>query len=495
MDITKTIAKLIRYGELHLFLGELDSIYARNIIMSRLHVEEVYEGKIIDKEIEEMEVPDKLIEELDEYITFVDGLKKESLICEIMSLISPSPDKVVSTFYALKDVNPLLATEYLYDVSVKDYYVQKTKVDKNILWVSKDGIEISINLSKPEKDNKDIKKLLTSTNVGYPKCVLCIDNIGYKGRDKFPPRQNIRFVPLHYNNEEWFLQFSPYGYYNRHCILIKKEHEPMKVSLESMAILFKFVDDFPHYMIGSNSDLPITGGSILNHEHFQGGEHIFPMLKRDYEYVVSENYLGVKIGKLNWYNSVVKFESKDQEAMLKVASNVLSCWLSYENKELDIIKQSNGERHNSITPILRKIDDTYHMYIILRNNNTSEEYPDGIYHAHKEYHHIKKEGIGLIEAMGQFILPARLNRQLPLIEEILKNKVSKEVYLNENPDLESFVNMIESLKSRSGDYHQIVKEEVEDICKNILLNTAVFKNDKAGQDGFKEFFNKLVLLK
>ena len=495
MDIKKTIAKLIRYGELHLYLGELDSIYARNFIMARLHVDDIYEGEIDDNEIEAMEVPDELIKELDEYIDFVDGLEKESLITEIMSYVSPSPDIVVNTFFALKDANPVLATEYLYDVSVKNYYVQKTKVDKNILWISKDGIEISINLSKPEKDNKDIKKLLTNSGSGYPKCVLCIDNIGYQGRDKFPPRQNIRFIPLHYNDQEWFLQFSPYGYYNRHCILIKKEHEPMHVNRENMAILFEFVDDFPHYMIGSNSDLPITGGSILNHEHFQGGEHLFPMLKRDYEYVVSENFMGVKIGKLDWYNSVVKFESKDKKAMLDVAEKVLNTWLKYENKACDIIKESNGERHNSITPILRKDGDIYHMYIILRNNRTNETHPGGIFHAHEEYHHIKKEGIGLIEAMGEFILPARLARQLPYIEHVLKDNISKETYLKESPDMEAFVPMIESLRNKKGDYHEIVKDNIEDVCRNILHNTAVFKDDEKGKEGFREFFNALLSLK
>ena len=493
--INKTIAKLIRYGQIHLSLGELDSIYSRNIIMKLLKVEEPYEGEIDDHEIEVMEVPDKLIDELDEYIDFVEGKEKESLICETMSLISPMPDKVVSTFYALKDVDSELATEYLYDVSVKNYYVQKTKVDRNILWESKDGLEISINLSKPEKDNKDIKKLLSNASTSYPKCVLCIDNIGYKGNAKFPARENIRFVPLHYGNEEWFLQFSPYGYYNRHCILIKREHEPMVINRNNMTRLFDFVDDFPHYMIGSNSDLPITGGSILNHEHFQGGAHLFPMLRRDFEYVVDEDFHGVKIGKLDWYNSVILMESKDRDALINVGEKILNLWHHYDDKENDIISFSDNERHNSITPILRKEGEKYYFYIILRNNRTNDMYPDGIFHAHKEYHHIKKEGIGLIEAMGQFILPARLERQLPLIEDILKNKTPKETYLKEHEDLTSFVDMIEKLSHMSGDPHQIVKEEIEDICKNILNNTAVFKNDTKGKEGFKKFFKALEMLK
>lgn len=491
--INETIAKLIRYGQIHLSLGELDSIYATNLIMKRLDVSEPFEGEIDEHEIEKMEVPDKLIEELESYIA-LEGVEKDSLICEIMSLISPMPDKVVNTFYALKEVDPKLATEYLYDVSVKNFYVQKSKVDKNILWESKDGIEISINLSKPEKDNKDIKKLLSAASTSYPKCVLCIENLGNRGNAKMPARENIRFVPLYFGDEEWLLQFSPYGYYNHHCILIKKEHEPMSISKNNMTRLFDFVDNFPHYMIGSNSDLPITGGSILNHEHFQGGAHLFPMLKRDYEYVLSEDFHGVKIGKLDWYNSCILLESEDRDALISVGDLILQTWLKYNDESNDIISFSDGERHNSITPILRKENNKYFFYILLRNNRTNEEYPDGIFHAHREYHHIKKEGIGLIEAMGQFILPARLARQLPLIEDILKNNVSKDEYLKEHEDLLPFVDMIEKLRLKSGDYHQIVKGEVEDICKNILDNTAVFKSDKKGQEGFKKFFECLLTL-
>jgi UDPglucose--hexose-1-phosphate uridylyltransferase len=488
--ITKTIEKLIAYGKAHLSLGELDATYVRNILLKLFEQDEPYVGQIDQKEIESLNVPDMLIEELKENIL---PEEQESKIALVMSLISPRPDAVNDQFKVLYKLSPKAATEYLFDINVKNFYVQKSKVDKNIEWNSADGLEISINLSKPEKSNADIKKALSSSSSKYPSCLICYENLGYWGKEKFPARQNIRFIPLTFNSEQWFMQYSPYGYFYRHFILVKKEHTPMVVSDDNLTRLFDFVDLFPHFMIGSNSDLPITGGSILTHEHFQGGEHIFPMMKRDLKAIYEDpKHPSLEIGILDWYNSSIRVEGKDRDEVLNFVKDVVHSWKKYNDSASGIIAFSNNEQHNSITPFVQKINGSYRAYIILRNNLTTNEYPDGVFHAHKEYFMIKKEGIGLIEAAGKFILPARLNRQLKAIEEVLKHNISKEKYLELYPDLVDFVPFIEPLRGVKN-IHESVIGKVNEICKCILMNTAVFKDDQIGKKSFDLFMHQLGL--
>ncbi len=494
--IALLIEKLLAYATHHLFLQDDDKVYLRNLLLRKLNVSAPYDGEFDDAEVAALDVPDSLIDELRLYVSHTlkyDELKTELFVEEIMGDLTPLPSTIIQTFWALYDVHPLAATEYFYNLCIKSNYIRKTSIDKNIKWISKDGLEISINLSKPEKDNKDIRKLSKVVSTKYPKCVLCLENLGYQGRNDHPARETLRIIPLQFDKEKWFWQFSPYGYYDEHLIVISNEHIPMKVSRQNMSKLFGFIDLFPHYFIGSNSDLPITGGSILTHEHFQGGRHVFPMMRAQDAFVIQNSkFPQIHFSYLDFYNSAFKLVSSDKEALLDMAEYINNKWQAFSDPSVDILASSNGERHSSITSILTKHNDEYTLYLILRNNRCDETHPDGIFHAHHQYHHIKKEGIGLIEAMGLFILPPRLKRQSEIITEIIEQNRPSEKYLLEHPDLEQFVEMINELKTKhSNDVASDVREYISDVCKNILLNTSVFKKDDNGQKALNRFIATL----
>ena len=490
--IEKTIEELLVYAKYHLGLEEDDTIYYRNMMLRKLNGKLPYEGSVNEEEIKELKVPDTIIEKLSEYIlkeNIVTEDKLELFLTELMGDLTPLPSKVNEVF---KSQESDKALDYLYDLSIKNNYIQKTKVDKNILWeasFSEANIEISINLSKPEKNNKDIRKLLTKSNdVKYPKCLLCKENVGFAGNSGHPARENLRIIPLNLNNEKWYLQYSPYVYYDHHCIVFNDRHANMHIDRSCFNALADFVDTFPSFFIGSNSDLPIVGGSILNHEHFQGGKHILPMLKcnNEYDFYTIGDTL---VSKLNWYNTAISLKSKNKDEMLNIAECILNTWISYSDEENEILAHTT-ERHNTITPIVRKIEDTYYMYLILRNNRCNDENPDGIFHAHKEYHMIKKEGIGLIEAMGLFILPARLKRQFNEIAECKKANLNDEEIVAKYPGLEEFLPMIHEIKGEN--LTEEIVSYVNNVCKNILCNVAVFKNTEKGNQGLKKFMDEVL---
>lgn len=490
------IEKLLKYASCHLYLNDRDLIYVRNLLLRKLRVSAPYEGMIDEEEICRMEVPDVLIEELRKGIQETlkyDDLKTELFIEEIMGDLTPLPSKVIDMFDGLYEVSPEEATAFFYRLCIASNYIRKTSIDKNIVWVSKDGLEISINLSKPEKDNKDIRKLAKVISTKYPKCVLCLENLGYEGRGDHPARETLRVIPLDFDGEGWFWQYSPYGYYNEHLIVVTDEHKPMQVSRANMSKLFSFVDLYPHYFIGSNSDLPITGGSILTHEHFQGGRHVFPMMKaKDAFAIPNIKYPGVKLTYLDFYNSAFRLVGKDEREILDLAMHINDVWQKFEDQSAGLRPSSDGERHASLTSIVTKNGEDYTLYLILRNNRCDEIYPDGIFHAHPEHHHIKKEGIGLIEAMGLFILPPRLKRQSALISKILAKDIPADEYLAEHPDLEQFVSMINELKKRRGEnVEELVRDAISEVCRNILDNTSVFKKDEVGKKALARFIKAL----
>jgi len=494
--IAKLIEKLLAYASAHLYLNDIDKIYLRNALLRKLGASAPYEGEIDEREIASLPAPDTLIAELSSYLVHdlgYDELKAELFIEEIMGDLLPLPSKVAEAFWALYDIAPKEATDYFYDLCIKGNYIRKSSIDKNIKWVSSDGLEISINLSKPEKDNKDIRKLVSAPSTGYPKCALCLENLGYMGRRDHPARETLRIIPLDLGGEPWFFQYSPYGYYDEHAIVIKNEHVPMLVSRQNMEKLLAFIDYFPHYFIGSNSDLPITGGSILNHEHFQGGMHTMPMMKAEVAFhIANTKFPEVELSYLDFFNSAFKLVSNSKSAILDLAEHINAVWKAFADETIDLLPSSRGERHSSITSIAAKEDDRYVIYLILRNNRCDEKYPDGIFHAHPEYHHIKKEGIGLIEAMGLFILPPRLKRQSALIEDIIAKGTAVDDYVVEHPDLLSFVPMIEHLKKSHGkDIAQDIREDISDVCKNILIDTSVFKSDAKGRAALMRFISAL----
>lgn len=460
--VEKVVEELIEYAEIHLGMDKADKVYFRNLLLDSLNLTQASQADVDLEKIKKMTVPDEILNCIADYArekNLVDEALIPNFLAKIMGLVTPSPSAVEKTFNALYEDDKNLATSYLYDLSIKNNYIQKTAVDKNLWWQADydDGqsLEITINLSKPEKSNKDIAKLLTQVSTNYPKCMLCYENVGFAGNYSKPARQNLRTIDLELDGEKWFMQYSPYVYYDEHCIVINKKHSQMTISDSTFRKLTQFVEKFPQYFVGSNACLPIVGGSILNHEHFQGGLHMMPLHHaQSRRKFVDKNHLDVGISILEWYNSCIRIESENKDETVEVAKKIWSNFEGYSDESVGIYAQTDGEKHNTITPVARKSCDKFIIEIILRNNITSEEHPDGVFHAHKEFHDVKSEGIGLIEAMGLFILPPRV------------------------------------LKSMESEPSKFTREYVNCACQNILKNTAIFKDDEKGQNAFNKFLNK-----
>ena len=503
--LSMLVEKLIHYAQMHLSLEEQDVLYTRNLLLYKLQIERPYLGPINISEIKAMKTPDALLEEMREEVkqlNLIEEWRIEGLITDVMGTLTPSPTLVTANFKKIYKKSPKQAADYLLDLGVASNYIQKSKIEQNIKWEANfedKRLELTINLAKPEKDNKAIAEAMKNPAAQveeYPACPLCKENVGFGGSFKIPPRQNLRVIPLKLDGEDWFFQYSPYMYYDHHCIVVFNEHLPMKISPRVFSKLLTFTDQFPHFFIGSNSDLPIVGGSILSHEHFQGGAPVMPMFEAGARKHLKSRYdKRVDITILDWFTSVVLIKSPNKKLVLEYASKIAEKWLTYENKDLEIFPSSDEEQHNTVTPIVRKVKSSYYFYLILRNNRTNEHYPDGIFHAHPQYHNIKKEGIGLIEQMGIFILPARLKRQLTTIEKALDTGTELESILAEHPDLAVHRHLYDELKQLKSEkkiqYDKEIRNYVSDVCRNVLLNTSVFKNDKAGQEAFYEFLKSV----
>lgn len=501
--------KLIAYAKLFLHLDDLDEIYARNTLLAEFKLDSAYVGEADLEYVKEMSVPDVLFNETKDY-----ALENSISDCDttatlfaayIFGLLTPKPSEINRSFNYLREkLGAQEACNYLYRISVMNNYVQKTAISKNLGWTYKDGdnvLEITVNLSKPEKNNKDIAKLLSMPKQTdkYPACALCKENEGYFGNYNHPPRANLRTVSVKLGGEDWQVQYSPYAYFNEHCIAFNREHIPMKMTGETINKLFDFVEIFPNYFVGSNSDLPIVGGSILNHEHYQGGKHEMPMHKAKPLFKLScEKYPDVEISILDWYNSAIRLTGYNRNTVCALGTAIVDEWKIYSDEKSGIIN-SVEVRHNTCTPVARILsDEKYCLELILRNNITTEEYPDGVFHAHPEYHNIKKEGIGLIEAMGLYILPARLKRQTEEIAAVLTGQTPFDYNtLTESDDLFVHRDMIKKLieenpvvaDAETAD--RIIKNYINRVCVNILENTAVFKKDEKGVIAFKKFLNEL----
>ena len=495
--LEKTIEELLYYGVIHLDLREEDVMYVRNLLLHEFNLLEPYEGEIEKETIENLETPTTLINHLKEDASDI----TPEMIERVMGFITPLPSILNDKFNMLKEEDPEVACSYFYDLMIKNNYIKMDDIKKNLSWMyegENNNLKITVNLAKPEKDNKDIAKLVGHVSTSYPKTALCYSNLGFYGVNVKAARSNIRVVYLTLDNENWFMQYSPYAYYDEHAIIISKEHTPMHITASTFRKLMEFTDMFPNYFVGSNSDLPIVGGSILNHEHFQGGKDRMPMMASRSRYELKSSNENVKIYYQDWLNSTLKLISSDKEALVSEAVHILETWESYDDINASIISNDEQGRHSTITPICEKNGEEYSIYIILRNNKTNEEYPDGIYHAHKEYHNIKKEGIGLIEAMGLFILPGRLTKELDIIKEILSNqdKPVREI-VEAHPEVEKHLDFINKLilrYRRNNTYevaNEIVNIEVGKVCENILKNTGVFKDTIDGQLALFKFFSAL----
>lgn len=505
------VEKLIAYAKAFLYLADLDEIYIRNTLLATLRLTAPMKNAPNLDFIKEMSVPDILFDELKDYSreTGIAGDETQATLfaASVFGMLTQKPSEINTTFNYLKEkMGAQAACDYLYNLSVMNNYIQKTAISKNVLWEYRDGdnvLEITINLSKPEKDNKDIAKLVSAPQYGdkYPKCALCPENEGYLGSYTHPPRSNLRTVSLSLGGEEWSMQYSPYAYFNEHCIVFNKHHTPMQMTRQTITKLFDFIDILPNYFIGSNSDLPIVGGSILNHEHYQGGRHEMPMHKAKPRFVLTcEKFPDVEISILNWYNSAIRLTGYNKNTICEIGGDIVEAWKKYSDESVGIVN-SEEERHNTCTPIVRYLSDNkFCLEIILRNNSTSDRYPDGVFHAHPEYHNIKKEGIGLIEAMGLYILPGRLKKQTEQIADILTGDAPFDPQkMTESDPLFVHKAMITELKRDNPVVEdkekalEIITKRINETCVAILENTAVFKKDETGTLAFRRFLNTLSI--
>lgn len=504
--------QLIGYGIEHSMIGELDVEMVRNLLWKRLNIEDdVSRVTKYNKSTGDIyELLALITEELKKSEASLEYAYQEEIFqSEMMGFLMPRNSEINHTFWSLHRAAPLFATAYFYNLSIASTYIRMDRVAKNISWRSPSEygeLDITINLSKPEKDPKEIVLSKTATPSVYPKCLLCVDNVGYLGNINHPARSNHRIVEMTLGNESWYLQYSPYVYYSEHAIVLCKEHREMKIDRCTFVRLCDFVDLVPHYFIGSNADLHTVGGSILTHDHYQAGNYEMPMmLAKAVEVFVPQNETGLSIEVLEWPLSVLKLVSEDRDKIINWSTHFLETWIDYSDEEYDLIAHT-FERHNTITPILRKVGNNYEMYLALRNNRKNEAHPDGIFHSHAEHHHIKKENIGLIEAMGLAVLPPRLDAEMKLcIEQIMaqrKDSVFIADKLNAFPDLKKHVEWIvtltpkiEALLSQNEVSDVVMRTELEAFFKReigrkfecVLKDAGIFKANYEGISRFLQF--------
>ena len=413
---------------------------------------------------------------------------------KIMGCITPRPGEVIRTFRAYLQEDPKKATDYFYKLAGDSDYIRRYRIEKDQKWLAPTrygDLDITINLSKPEKDPKAIAAALTRKGSSYPQCLLCPENEGYAGRLDHPARQTIRLIPLTLGGEQWYMQYSPYVYYNEHCIVLSGEHVPMKISRQTFVRLMDFLKLFPHYTIGSNADLPIVGGSILTHEHFQGGHYTFAMAKAPVREKVSfSGFDDVEAGIVEWPMSVIRLDCRDPERLIELADRILRKWRAYSDASADILHETDGAPHNTITPIARMRGECFELDLVLRNNRTTEQYPLGIFHPHDELHHIKKENIGLIEVMGLAVLPARLLGEMELLADVLSKGGDPEEY----PELKSHAAWAAEVRVKhpelSGEnVRGILRDEIGIVFSKVLEHCGVFKDDPAGRSAFTRFIS------
>ena len=492
--IDEYIAKLVQYGLDKKLIEPEDKIYTINQYLEILKLDDYEEPKRPAGEIDLEEILTKLTDEAyDRYIIKSNDVVTRDLFdTKLMGVLVPRPSQVIRDFREKYQKSPEAATEFFYKFSQDTDYIRRYRVKKDWKWTADSPygtIDITVNLSKPEKDPKAIAAAKNAAQSRYPKCQLCMENEGYAGRMNHPARQNHRVIPVTVNGSRWGFQYSPYVYYNEHCIVFNGEHVPMKIDRTAFVKLFDFVRQFPHYFLGSNADLPIVGGSILSHDHFQGGHYQFAMADAKIEkHYTIKGFEDVETGILNWPLSVLRIRSKDENRLIDMADHVLKVWREYSDGDAHIYAQTGGEPHNTITPIARKTGETYELDLTLRNNITTAEHPLGLFHPHEQYHHIKKENIGLIEVMGLAVLPSRLKKEMELLAECLVCKTPIEEYecLRKHVDwAEQFVPKYKEINKEN--VMDILKEEIGQIFVKVLEDAGVYKCTEKGRKQFERF--------
>ncbi|WP_195515632.1 UDP-glucose--hexose-1-phosphate uridylyltransferase [Enterococcus dispar] len=468
---------------------ELDRLYLQNRIIALIGEDSLDKVVFENQPESSLVLLDKLIAKAKENGVIDDSLaQKEILEAQLMDFLTPPPS-VVNAFFAQHYAKqPEDATNYFFQLCQENDYIKTRAIAKNVVFPAETeygNLEITINLSKPEKDPKEIAAMRSVATVNYPKCMLCMENEGYKGRVDYPARTNHRIIRMNLNGESWGFQYSPYAYYNEHCIILSEEHRPMKISRATFERLLSIIEVFPHYFVGSNADLPIVGGSILSHDHYQGGKHTFAMAKAPIEKEISLSvFKNIKAGIVKWPLSVIRLQGMDKNEMINACEYILQAWKQYSDESVSIKAYSeDGTAHHTVTPIARKNGELYEVDLVLRDNNVSAEFPDGIFHPHPDVQHIKKENIGLIEVMGLAVLPPRLLPELLEVEKYVLN-MPNEIAAYHKVWADEMMLRHEFKKEHAM---AIIREEVGQIFARVLEDAGVFKRDVVGQNAFLRF--------
>jgi len=492
--IQDDIRQLVAYGMKTGLVPKEDEIYTTNRLLELFELDELMEpsGEAQDRDLQ------SILGRMLDY-AYEKGIIKENGVVfrdlfdtKIMGMLMPRPSEVVKTFWDYYKESPRKATDFYYKLSCDSDYIRRYRIIKDVKWVASTeygDLDITINLSKPEKDPKAIAAARSAKQTGYPKCLLCRENEGYAGRINHPARQNHRIIPVTIQGDTWGFQYSPYVYYNEHCIVFNGQHVPMKIEHNTFCKLFDFVKQFPHYFVGSNADLPIVGGSILSHDHFQGGHYEFAMAKAPVERSFTvKGFEDVEAGVVKWPMSVIRLSGSDTERIIALADVILDKWRGYTDEEAFILAETEGEPHNTITPIARKREGRYELDLVLRNNITTEEHPLGVYHPHAKLHHIKKENIGLIEVMCLAVLPTRLKDEMEKLKEAMlagRDLGSDEVLAKHADWVDEYRSKYDYIDSSNID--KIVEKEIGLVFMQVLEDAGVYKRTAEGQEAFDRF--------
>ena len=506
--IQQWIEELLAFALYKEMIQQSDIYQVRNALYDTLQFTPEEEIELVpQQQVLQYDTADFALEKIMDYCVekrlIADVMTERDLMnARIMGLLMPRSSEVIKEFWTRYQENGEKATNRFYDLCRSSNYIQVERILKNKYWQAQTpygNLEITVNLSKPEKDPKEIAAAKSQPQSGYPKCQLCIENVGFAGHYNHPARQNLRVIPIELTDQRWYFQYSPYVYYNEHCIVFNEKHVPMKINKDSFKRLIEFVDIFPHYFIGSNADLPIVGGSILTHDHFQGGRHIFPMaVAEPYAYYQQEDFPGLTIDLVRWPMSVIRVSGKGSDELIAFADGLLQKWRDYSDESVGIRAYTNDETgktpHNTITPIARKNKQgLYELDLVLRNNRTTKEHPLGLFHPHGDLHHIKKENIGLIEVMGLAVLPGRLDQELKEMEKYLYTEMDMSALTDEQHSLHQHGEWLNMLYHKYGGKHTpdeaktIIETEIGFVFQRVLEDAGVFKDTEEGRRHFEKF--------
>ena len=493
--IDGSIRKLVCYGLNTGLFGARDEVYVTNLLLDALKLDGI-ECDEYYSEVNLKETLDEILDYAEEKGIIEGGITARDLFdTRLMGLMMPRPSEITEKFYSIYEKSPIEATDFYYNLSCDSNYIRRDRIARDLKWKTETQygeLDITINLSKPEKDPKAIAAAKSAPQSGYPKCMLCRECEGYAGRINFPARQNHRVIPVTINGSSWYFQYSPYVYYNEHCIVFNSLHTPMAINRDTFVKLFDFVKLFPHYFVGSNADLPIVGGSILSHDHFQGGHYTFPMEKAGIVKEVSfGGYESIKAGIVNWPMSVIRLSGKNTDEIVDLADKILGSWRYYSDESAFIFAETDGVPHNTITPIARRRGEDFELDLVLRNNITTKEHPLGVFHPHANLHHIKKENIGLIEVMGLAVLPARLKDEMAALKTALLNNsdIRADEVLSKHADWADELKQKYTFTPENAD--SILQKEIGLVFAEVLADAGVFKKTNAGEAAFLKFISQV----